>query len=217
ARFADRRTAAVGARDQRRLGGGERDVELSLGVKAAHRERSDHAHRDLGDADEVFAVALARALHVERMVRDVVQLRPGEPFDRLAADVARLLGGEVPGQLMKMQLAGGQSADELVVARAKGCEGGDSADHGHRLSLIGKPESRSRTWNPGGMFPNGAFNPRAFVPTAPGSNPRVFSRPGRTSRSSARGSYARSARSPAPATRSPRRGSDRPFPPAALR
>ena len=103
--LAQRRAPAVGAGHQGGLGGGERHPEVAVGVLAAHPQRAHDAHRDLGHADEVLAVAVGGPVDVQRVVADVGQRRARHLLQGLAADLRRLLGGEVLGDLVEPALA----------------------------------------------------------------------------------------------------------------
>ena len=64
------------ARDQRALGGRQRDVELALRVLAVDEQRAGHTERDLRNADEVLDVAGGQ-IGVERVAADVLQVDAG--------------------------------------------------------------------------------------------------------------------------------------------
>jgi hypothetical protein len=67
---------AVVAGHERPLGGGQRHVELALGVLPVDEQRAGEADRHLGDADEVLDVA-ADDRGVEGVARHVLERRAG--------------------------------------------------------------------------------------------------------------------------------------------
>ena len=129
---ADRGAAAVDAREQRALGGGERHRHLVVDVLAAHAHRPHDSHRDLRRADQVLAVTGGGALGVHREPRDVLERDSGRLLEREAADLGRLGRRELARELMEAEVAGGELAHQVRLALGRAVRGARIVSAGGR-------------------------------------------------------------------------------------